>query len=55
MEEKNIDSWVWLFIKLQKCLALPEGNGITVISDEHQVICNHNLYINFLDIVCSDN
>ena len=55
VEVKNIDSWVWFFIELQKCLALHEGNGVTVISDEHQVICNHNLYINFLDMVYNDN
>ena len=55
VEAENIDSWVWFFIKLQKCLALHEGNEVVDIFDEHQVICNHNLYINFLDIIYSDN
>ena len=55
MEAENIDSWVWFFIKLQKCLALLEGNVVAVISYEHQVICNHNVYIKFLDIVYIDN
>ena len=54
-EAGNIDSWVWFFIEFQKCLALHEGNGVAVISDEQQVICNDNLYIHFLDIVYSDN
>ena len=55
VEAENINSWVWLFIELQKCLKFHEGNGVAIISDEHQVVCNHNLYINFLDIVYSDN
>ena len=55
MEAENIDSWVWFFIQRQKSLVLHEGNGVAVISDEHQVIFNHNLYINFLYFVYSDN
>ena len=50
VEANYIDSWVWFFIELQKCLTLHESNGVAVISDMHQVICIHNVYINILDI-----
>ena len=55
MEVENIDFWVWFFIELQKCLAFDEGNGVAIISDEHHVICNHNVYIHFLYIVYIGN
>ena len=45
VEVENIDSWVWFFPELQKWLALDKGNGVTVIFDEHHVICNHNVCV----------
>ena len=40
MESENNDSWEWFFIKLKKCLELDKGNGVALISYEHQEIIN---------------
>ena len=40
VEGKNNDSWEWFFIELKKCLGFNEGNGVALITDEHQAIIN---------------
>ncbi|XP_021715010.1 uncharacterized protein LOC110682980 [Chenopodium quinoa] len=40
VEGENNLSWEWFFLQLQKCMALGEGVGVTLISDEHQPILN---------------
>ncbi|XP_021715161.1 uncharacterized protein LOC110683116 [Chenopodium quinoa] len=39
-EGENNLSWEWFFIHLVACLDLGEGEGLSVISDEHQAILN---------------
>ncbi|XP_021769834.1 uncharacterized protein LOC110734080 [Chenopodium quinoa] len=38
VEGENNDSWEWFFKQMQSTLDLKEGEGMTIISDEHQRI-----------------
>ncbi|KAL2892234.1 CREB-binding protein [Bienertia sinuspersici] len=38
VEGENNNSWEWFFLNLQKSLELGDGAGLTLISDEHQVL-----------------
>ncbi|XP_056686307.1 uncharacterized protein [Spinacia oleracea] len=40
VEGENNLSWEWFFDQLKSCLNLGEGEGIAIISDEHQAILN---------------
>ncbi|XP_056690232.1 uncharacterized protein [Spinacia oleracea] len=40
VEGENNLSWQWFFLLLQRSLDLGEGEGIAIISDEHQAILN---------------
>ncbi|XP_021746178.1 uncharacterized protein LOC110712061 [Chenopodium quinoa] len=39
-EGENNLSWEWFFVHLQKVLELGDGEGVAVLSDEHQAIVN---------------
>ncbi|XP_057246711.1 uncharacterized protein LOC130589463 [Beta vulgaris subsp. vulgaris] len=41
VESENNLSWEWFLLHLQKCLELGDGNGVAIISDEHQSLSKH--------------
>ncbi|XP_048490075.1 uncharacterized protein LOC104886319 [Beta vulgaris subsp. vulgaris] len=40
VESENNESWQWFFDHIQACLQLGDGEGVAIISDEHQAIVN---------------
>ena len=38
VEGENIQSWNWFLLQVQKSLALGDGAGVVIISDQHLVI-----------------
>ncbi|XP_048491511.1 uncharacterized protein LOC125492827 [Beta vulgaris subsp. vulgaris] len=41
VESENNESWQWFFDHIQACLQLGDGEGVVIISDEHQAKHRH--------------
>ena len=49
VEEENNSSWEWFRTQVREALSLGEGDGVTIVSDEHLVYILHLIYYCLFD------